>query len=198
MSKTPVSDAALGYPCAVITNTYIRLRSTQHADLTVYHARTSDARLGMVWGGLLLNFHNAQAAQGVREAVAAARTTLVHLPADLGTPAPSDDDAYDRPTIAIDWTQRPSYAVMTRSAVAPDQRRTIRWTDIYLGPVTLQILDRAAWHSSMELLKLAHQTATAVFLDGHRHRADPTRDTYRFKAESPTGRRKSTPSPRSE
>jgi hypothetical protein len=47
-----------------------------------------------------------------------------------------------------------------------------------MGPLTFQILDRAAFHSAVDVLRLAHRTAVAVCLDGHRFRADPTRDDY--------------------
>ncbi|OBB86791.1 hypothetical protein [Mycolicibacterium peregrinum] len=189
MSKTIITPAERALPSAIISNTFIRLRSTQHADLTVFHARTEEVRVSLNWGGLLMTFRNAEAAQGVREALAAAKATLVHLPVDLGAPQPSDEDPYDRPTIAIDWTRRPSYGVMERSTLTPDNRRTLRWTDVYLGTLTLQILDRAAYHSTMDILKLAHQTAVAVCLDGGKHRADPTRDDYQFAVKPRTTRR---------
>lgn len=180
MSKTQITPAEMGHAPAIITSTYIRLRSTQHADLTVYHACTKEARISLQWGGILMNFLNAQAAQGIREAVGAARATLVHLPADLGAPMANDEEPYDRPTIAIDWTQRPSYGIMPRSALSADRRRTVHWTDIYLGCITLQLLDREAFHTTMDILKLTHETAVAVCLDGPAHRADPTPDDYQF------------------
>ena len=48
-----------------------------------------------------------------------------------------------------------------------------------MRPVTFQIVDLAAFRSAIEVLKLAHKTAVAVRLDGHRHRFDPTGDEYR-------------------
>ena len=48
-----------------------------------------------------------------------------------------------------------------------------------MRPVTFQIVDLAAFRSAIEMLKLAHKTAVAVCLDGHRHRFDPTGDEYR-------------------
>ncbi len=175
MTKTPITRAQLGMPAAHISHIYVRLRGTQHADLTVYHAKTDHARIALTWGGILMTFLNAQAAQGVLEGISAAKSTLVYLPAEVG---PGPQEPYERPTIAIDWNCRPPYAVTPRSAVTPDQRRTIRWSDCYLGQVTFQILDRAAFHSAVEVLRLAHRTATAVCIDGHRFRADPTRDDF--------------------
>ena len=100
----------------------------------------------------------------------------MHLPAEV---PPAQREDYDQPTIAIEWTRRPSYAVMPRSTMAPDKSRTLRWTDVYMGPVTFQVLDRAAFHSAVEVLQLAHNITVAVCPDGPRFAADPTADDYR-------------------
>ena len=121
-------------------------------------------------------YENAKAAQGVLEGFSAARPTLPNLPAEV---SPGRTGPYDRPTIAIDWTSRPSYAVMPKDAVTPDKRRTIHWTDVYMAPITFQILDRAALHSTIDVLREIHTTAVAVCLDGKRFRKDPTEDYYR-------------------
>jgi hypothetical protein len=176
MSKTPITEAALGMPAAVISHTFIRLRGTQHADLTVLHAAAPRARVNLLWGGVLWAFRSAEAAQGVLEAMSAARATLVHLPADA---APAATEPYDRPAIAIDWCRRPAFAVTPRSTLSADRRRTVYWTDIFLGPLTIQLLDRAAFHSTIEVLQLAHGVAVAVCPDGPRFAADPTDDDYR-------------------
>ena len=135
MSNNPDHNAAADLPGAssgVITHTYIRLRGTQQCDdITVYHARTKIARVTLRWSGILMSFLNAKAAQGVLEGFSAARPTLPNLPAEV---PPVERELYDRPTIAIDWTSRPGYAVMPKDAVTPDKRRTIHWTDATWGP----------------------------------------------------------------
>jgi hypothetical protein len=176
MSKTPITEAQIGMPTAVISHTFIRLRGTQHADLTVLHAATHNARVNLLWGGILWAFRTAEAAQGVLEAISAARATLVYLPAEA---APTAYEPYDRPTIAIDWRARPAFAVTARSTLTADRRRTVYWTDIFLGPLTIQLLDRAAFHGTIEVLQLAHGIAVAVCPDGPRFAADPTADDYR-------------------
>jgi hypothetical protein len=176
MSKTSITEAALGMPAAVISHTFIRLRGTQTADLTVLHAGTPSARVNLLWGGILWAFRTAEAAQGVLEAMSTARATLMYLPADV---APAPAEPYDRPTIAIDWCRRPSFAVTPRSTLSADRRRTVYWTDIFLGPLTIQLLDRAAFHSTIEVLQLAHSIAVAVCHDGPRFATDPTDDDYR-------------------
>lgn len=108
--------------------------------------------------------------------MSSARATLMYLPAEL---APVAEEPYDRPTVAIDWCRRPSFAVTPRSTLTADRRRTVHWTDVYLGPLTIQLVDRAAFHGSIEVLQLAHSIAIAVCPDGPRFAADPTADDYR-------------------
>ena len=62
---------------------------------------------------------------------------------------------------------------------ARQPRGRYRWTDVYMGPITFQILDRAAFHSTIDVLREIHTTAVAVCLDGKRFRKDPTEDYYR-------------------
>ena len=50
----------------------------------------------------------------------------------------------------------------------------MHWLDLYTGPVTWQIRDQAGLLSTIDLLTQVHHTATAVFLDGAEHAADPT------------------------
>jgi hypothetical protein len=48
-----------------------------------------------------------------------------------------------------------------------------------LGTVDDQLLDRAAFHSTIEVLQLAHNVAVAVCPDGPRFAGDSTGDDYR-------------------
>ena len=176
MTKTAITEAHIGIPAAAISHTYVRLRGAQQADIGVHHAHTDIARVNLTWGRILMSFLNAQAAQGVLEGFSAASHSLVGLPADL---APRGQQPYDGPAIAIDWTRRPAYGITPREALTPDKRRTVRWVEVYMRPVTFQIVDLAAFRSAIEMLTLAHKTAVAVCLDGHRHRFDPTGDEYR-------------------
>jgi hypothetical protein len=49
------------------------------------------------------------------------------VPADL---APRQQQPYDGPAIAVDWTRRPPYAITERDALTPDKRRTVRWLSV--------------------------------------------------------------------
>jgi hypothetical protein len=180
MTNMPDHAAAADLPGAsagVITHTYIRLRGTQQFDdIDVHHARTKIARVTLRWAGVLMSFLNAEAAQGVLEGFSAARHSLARVPADI---APRDQQPYDGPAIAVDWTRRPPYAVSSRQALTPDKRRTVHWAEVYMRPVTFQIVDVAAFRSAVEVLRLAHKTAVAVCRDGQQYRFDPTADAYR-------------------
>jgi hypothetical protein len=129
---------------------------------------------------------NAHAAQGLLEAFSAARAALMHLPENLGTPW-AGETPFARPTVAIEWTRRPTYALTIRSTPAVNANtRVHHWVEIYLGPITVAILDRAAFRSALDVLRQAHHMAIAAFLDGDRHAADPTGDDYRV-ADTSTG-----------
>lgn len=161
---------------AVVSHTFVRFRGRITGHLTAHDARTEQARVSLTLGTVHQNFWSAQASQGVLEGMSAAKATLAHLPSNVG---PSDSDGYDQPAIAIDWTKRPAYAVTPRARVTTDKRTTLKWTDVYMGPVTFQVLDRAAFYSVVELLRDVHRISAAVCLDGAKYRGDPTRDDYK-------------------
>ena len=158
----------------LVAHTFIRLRGPQTGTVDVYDARTPHARVTMRLGTVLMTFWSASAAQGVLEAISAARATLVHLPPTSAT-AP---DPYGQPAIAVEWTNRPQYAAVPQSRVLEDRRRTVKWTDVHTGPLTWQLLDHVAFNTLVGLLGEVHRVAVAVCLDGDDHRADPTCDTY--------------------
>jgi hypothetical protein len=55
----------------------------------------------------------------------------------------------------------------------------MHWIDLYTGPITWQIHDRAALLSMIGVLSRVHKTAIAIFADGERYDADPTDPDYR-------------------
>lgn len=176
-APSPITTTAAGLAAGApgfVSHTNLRLRGQQAGTIDVYNARTPSARVSLTLGTVLMTFWSAAAVQGVLEAISAAKPTLVYLPQTL----PAGGDPYGQPKIALDWTHRPSYAVIPQARVTDDKKQTLRWTDIHAGPITVQLLDRAAFHSLVAILRDAHRTAIAVCLDGHEHRADPTRNDY--------------------
>lgn len=173
------ATAVHAVPAGIITHTVASIRGPQDADVAVYHARTPDVRIAMTWGGILMTLYTAQAAQGILEGFAAARAQMARVPREIPAPAAELDKPFARPVLAVDWTRRPTYAVVAQSATSKLGGYTVHWVDLHMGPLTWQIRDQIGLRSTLELLQRAHLTAIAVCLDGEQHRADPTGDDYR-------------------
>jgi hypothetical protein len=166
-------------PAAVVTHTTAVIRAEITSDITVYHAQTSDARIGLTFGTALMVLYSASAVQGLLEAFSAARAAMAQVPQEIPAPPPPPYEGFARTTLAIEWTRRPTYCVVPQSARNKLNSAVIHWVDLHCGPITFQIRDQLGLKSSMELLSRAHKTAVAVFLDGPHHSDDPTRDDYR-------------------
>lgn len=165
-------------PAALVSHTMIRIQGDQDGDIAVYHACTPNARLRMQWGGMLMTMLSAQAIQGVLEGFSAAREAMALIPRQIPAPTTNVADPFALPTVAIDWTRRPAYAVVPRQEVSRDGSRQVRWLDLHMGPVTFQILDQAGCRGAVALLRTAHHTAIQVFLDGPDHAQDATASDY--------------------
>lgn len=165
-------------PAATVTHTTAVIRGEFDGDVTVYHARTTDARISMTLGSTLMTLYSASAAQGLLEAFAAARAAMVQVPHEIPAPAKPAYEPFARTTLAIEWTRRPAYSVMAQSGPNKIRTATIHWVDLHCGPITFQIRDQLGLHSILELLTRTHRTAVAVFLDGPDHAADPTDHEY--------------------
>lgn len=166
-------------PAATITHTITVIRGEITSDVTVHHARTTDARIGMVFGTALMNVYSASAAQGLLEAFAAARAAMTRVPREIPAAA-SPYESFARTTLAIEWTRRPAYSAVSQSGPSKTGNQTVHWVDLYCGPITFQIRDQLGLKSTLALLTRMHQTAVAVFLDGPDHAADPTADDYEW------------------
>ena len=167
-------------PAAVITHTVATIHGQQLADLSVYHARTPDVRIALTWGGVLMHIWSCQAAQGLLEAFSAARAAMARVPREIPPPAKLLDEPFARTTLAVEWTRRPTYAVVPQSGPSKAGGNILNWVDLYTGPLTWRIRDHAGLHSAIELLAKAHKTAIAVCPDGDRYSADPTTDDYKW------------------
>ena len=121
----------------------IRIQGDQDGDIAVHHACSPNARLRLQWGGILMTMLSAQAIQGVLEGFSAARSAMTLIPRQIPAPPSRRADPFALPTVAIDWTRRPAYAVVPRQELSRDRSRQLRWLDLHMGPVTFQILDQA-------------------------------------------------------
>ncbi|HME49168.1 hypothetical protein [Mycobacterium sp.] len=169
-------------PAALITHCTAIIRGRQDADIAAYHARTTDARLSITWGGVLVTIYNAAAAHGILEGFLAAHAAAAQLPREIPPPAASYEAPFARPTVAMEWTSRPAYAVVAQSGPAKTNDRVIHWIDLHMGPITWQIRDLVGLRSATDLLHRAYITAVAVFLDGTDYADDPTADDHQLPA----------------
>jgi hypothetical protein len=143
------------------------------ADVSVYHARHANARIAVVWGGMLLTLFSAAAAQGLLEGFGAARQGSLRLPREIPPPPSMAEARFARSIVAMEFPYRPTYVVVPQSGPARSGDREIHWVDLHTGPITWQIRDHIGLRSAVALLKHVHKTAVAVFLE------DPTVATYR-------------------
>lgn len=174
-----MSQTLHAVPAAIITHTTAVICGDIVSDIAVSHARTTDARLGLTLGTVLMNLYSAGAAQGLLAGFAAAHAAMAGIPRDIPIPPTPPYEPFARTTLAIDWTRRPAYCVVPRSEVNKTSTATIHWLDLYCGPITFQIRDQRGLKSTLALLTHAHRTAAAIFLDGAEFGADPTSDDYR-------------------
>lgn len=166
-------------PPAVITHSVAVIKGQQRADVSVHHARTPDARISIACNGIHMVIYSCRAAQGLLEAFAAARGQMGQIPSQIPTPRTELHDIEARVALSIEWTRRPTYAVTAQSAINRAKTAQIHWIDLYTGPITWQLRDKAGLLSMIELLTRVHKTAIAVFSDGEQYDADPTRPEYR-------------------
>lgn len=162
----------------ILTHTTARIQGEQTGRIDVAHARTAEAAVTVVWGGIALRFLTAAAASTVLEGFAAVRPLLMHVDNTAPEPTPTEGQ-YAVPTLSLAWTWPTDYAVVHRNAYSKTWKRTLHWVDLHMGPVTWQILDHVGYHAALELLRQAHRTAVAVCLDGGKWRADPTNPDYK-------------------
>jgi hypothetical protein len=175
---TTTAAATSHTPPALITHCTASIRGRQDGDITVCHARTSDARIAITFGGVLMVIYSAQAAQGLLEAFAAAGGHITTVPREIQLPATDLPVPDTRVNLSIEWTRRPRYAVTAQTGRSK-LGTAVHWIDLYTGPITWQIRDQIALLSTMRLLTQVHQTAIAVFDDGDQYAADPTSPNYR-------------------
>ena len=176
---TTTAAATHVIPPAMITHSTVVIKGQQHeVDITVHHARTPDARIGITFNGLHMAIYSCHAAQGLLEAFAAARGQMIHVPGQIPSPQTDPQDPHARVVLSIEWTRRPTYAVVAQSALNKLKTARIHWIDLYTGPITWQIRDRAGLLSMIGLLTRVHKTAIAVFADGEHYNADPTSPDY--------------------
>lgn len=117
--------------------------------------------------------------QGLLEAFVAARAQMLSIPHQVPTPRHDPHDIEARVALSVEWTRRPTYVVVTQSALNRIKTANVNWIDLCTGPLTWQLRDQAGLLSMIELLRRTHHTAIAIFADGQQYDADPSSCDYR-------------------
>src|SRR3984893_11038331 len=165
-------------PAATVTHTVAVIYGDITSDITVHHARTSDARIGLTFGTTLMNLYSASAAQGLLEAFATARAAMARVPREINAQPTPPYEPFARTTLAIEWTRRPTYCVVPQSGPNKTGTAVTHWVDVYCGPITFQIRDQLGLTSTLARLSRTHKSAVGVFPDGPAHAEHPTADDY--------------------
>ena len=87
-------------PAATVTHTIAVIHGDVTSDIAVYHARTTDARIGLTFGTTLMSLYSADATQGLLEAFATARNAMARVPRLIAAP-PTPPYATVRPHDAV-------------------------------------------------------------------------------------------------
>src|ERR1700761_3710907 len=107
-----MSQTLHAIPTATVTHTIAVIHGDISSDIAVYHARTTDARIGLTLGTTLMSLYSADATQGLLEAFATARNAMARVPRAIAVPTTPPYAGFARTTMSIEWTRRPSYCVV--------------------------------------------------------------------------------------
>ena len=77
--------------------------------------------------------------------------------------------------VSVTWTRPPEWSVVPQSGYDERRRRTLHYVDVHMGPVQWRVVDWAGYEAALTLLRNVHRTAVAVFTDGGKFRADPSK-----------------------
>ena len=163
------------YTEGIVTHTVAVIAGTHQHDISVYAARTSSAYLVCRLGHMSMTFHDAATVCTVANAFAAVRAAAMGIPGTMPAATSPPEAQFAAQAFAITWTHPPSYQVVRHSRLDERIGRTRWWVDVHMGPVTWRVLDRAGLDAILDTMRAVHRTAVAVFLDGGKYRADPTK-----------------------
>ncbi|OZD85309.1 hypothetical protein CH260_20400 [Rhodococcus sp. 05-2256-B2] len=159
---------------AIVTHTTAIVTGPQTATITVTAAATDEAQMIVAFGHVMMTFRSAEAVCDLIAGFASARSSLVGVDGHAPHPA-QPGTQFGAAAISVVWLGGPEHSVVAHSRYVPEQRRTVHWADLHMGPITWRITDRVGYDTLMEELRRVHRTAVGVFVDGGRFRRDPTK-----------------------
>ncbi|QCB51823.1 hypothetical protein E5720_17465 [Rhodococcus sp. PAMC28707] len=158
----------------IITHTTAIITGPQNATITVTAAATDEAQMIVALGHVMMTFLSAEAVCDVIAGFATVRAALIG--ADGQSPYPSQPGGeFGAAAISVLWLGGPEHSVVPNSHYSVEQRRTVHWVDLHMGPITWRVTDRVGYDTLMEEFRRVHRTAVGVFLDGGRFRRDPSK-----------------------
>ncbi|OZD70546.1 hypothetical protein CH263_06410 [Rhodococcus sp. 06-1059B-a] len=158
----------------IVTHTTATVTGLQEATVTVTAAATADAQMIVALGHVMMTFRSAEAVSAVITGFAMVRAALAGVDSNAALPAQPGNE-YGAAAISVVWLDSPEHAAVAHSRYSPEQRRTIHWVDLHMGPITWRVTDRIGYESLMEEFRRVHRAAVGVFIDGGRYRRDPTK-----------------------
>lgn len=158
----------------IVTHTTVLVSGPQQATITATSAATDEAQMIVALGHVMMTFRSAETVSAVITGFATVRAALAG--ADGQAPHPAQPGAeFGAAAISVLWLDSPEHTAVPYHRYSSEQRRTIHWVDLHMGPVTWRITDRIGYDTLMAELRRVHRAAVGVFLDGSRYRRDPAK-----------------------
>lgn len=158
----------------IVTHTTVLVAGPQQATITATSAATDEAQMIVALGHVMMTFRSAETVSAVITGFATVRAALAG--ADGQAPHPAQPGAeFGAAAISVLWLDSPEHTAVPHHRYSSEQRRTIHWVDLHMGPVTWRITDRIGYDTLMAELRRVHRAAVGVFLDGSRYRRDPAK-----------------------
>lgn len=171
--ESPVVDR-MRIPAGVVTRSLIVVRPVD-GHVSVHEARSDLAEVTMQWGDVFMRFTSAAQVSAVLAAFGAVREALRGAEGVVPAVQGGGEEWPWMTVLSVTWTRPPDWTVVPQSRFDERQRRTVHWADVHMGPVLWRVVDWAGYEAALTLLRNVHKTAVAVFPDGGKFRADPSR-----------------------
>lgn len=166
----------------IVTKAVAVMAGTQEGTIDVHAAGTESAVLTVRIGEAAIQFTTAAQAQAVLGHFGMLRPNTMGMHPRVPIPVQPDRNGEASTYVAVTFTDTPGAAGTRESAYIPAMRRTVRVLALTVGPIRFRIMDTDALTSTIEILQRAHAAAVGTFADGHDHRANPLRPSFRPRA----------------
>lgn len=161
-------------PAGLVTRTMVVVRPVA-GHVSVHDARTDLAVVSVQWGDIFMRFTSAAQVSAVLAAFGAVREALRGAAGSAQMDMVSGDAWPGVSVVSVTWTRPPEWSVVPQSGYDERRRRTLHYVDVHMGPVQWRVVDWAGYEAALTLLRNVHRTAVAVFTDGGKFRADPSK-----------------------